>query len=203
MPTNPSKAPLAEDRAAGDTALLVLDMFSAWDFPDAKALARGAIAIAPRIAALQRRCACAGVPVVFVNDNQGRWRSDSAALLKHCALASNTGAQVAAVLSPCEQDYIVLKPKHSAFFATPLDLLLRHLRVQRVVLTGVAADQCIFLTAVEARMQDYDVTVPADCVAAQTASRVRTALAQLLKAHRIHSGRSRTLRLRRRSPAPS
>ena len=68
-------------------------MFSTWDFPDADALAPGAIAIAPRIAALQRRCARAGVPVVFVNDNQGRWRSDSSALLRRCAEGSDTGAR--------------------------------------------------------------------------------------------------------------
>jgi len=197
MPSDPSRAPLAEDRAAGASALLVLDMFSTWDFPDAEARAPGAVAIAPRIAALQRRCARAGVPVVFVNDNQGRWRSDSAALLLRSAEGSTTGGQIAAVLTPGEQDYIVLKAKHSAFFATPLELLLRHLRVRHVILTGVAADQCIFLTAVEARMQDYAVAVPADCVAAQTSARARAALAQLKTAHRIGTGVSSGLRLPR------
>jgi len=195
MPSDPSKAPLAEDRAAGSTALLVVDMFSTWDFPGADALAPGAIAIAPRIAALQRRCARAGVPVVFVNDNQGRWRSDSSALLRRCAEGSDTGARIAAALAPTDDDYIVLKPKHSAFFATPLDLLLRHLRARRIVLTGVATDQCIFLTAVEARMQDYAVAVPEDCVAAQTMARGRAALGQLKTAHRIAIGAAKTLRL--------
>jgi len=135
------------------------------------------------------------VPIVFVNDNQGRWRSDSSALLRQCAESSITGARIAAALAPANDDYIVLKPKHSAFFATPLDLLLRHLRVSRILLTGVATDQCIFLTAVEARMQDYAVAVPEDCVAAQTAARGSAALRQLKAAHRIATGAARTLRL--------
>jgi len=85
-----------------------------------------------------------------------------ALVLRRCAEGSGTGARIAAALAPADDDYIVLEPKHSAFFATPLDLLLRHLRVRRVVITGVATDQCIFLTAVEARMQDYAVAVPED-----------------------------------------
>ena len=90
-----------------------------------------------------------------------------ALVLRRCAEGSGTGARIAAALAPADDDYIVLEPKHSAFFATPLDLLLRHLRVRRIVIAGVATDQCIFLTAVEARMQDYAVAVPEDCVAAQ------------------------------------
>ena len=75
MPVKPDRAPLAERAAAGGLALLVVDMVSNWDFPDAEAIARAARAIAPRIGALKARCTRAGVPVVFVNDNRGRWRS--------------------------------------------------------------------------------------------------------------------------------
>lgn len=68
---------------------------------------------------------------------------------------------------PEPEDYFVLKPKHSSFFSTTLETLLQHLGVERLILTGMAADACILITAAEAHMRDYDLWVPADCVAAQ------------------------------------
>jgi len=195
MPVAPERTPLAGRRAARATALVVIDMFSAWDFPDADALGRAAIRAAGCIAALKRRCDGAGVPTVFVNDNRGRWRSDAPGIVAESAVASRTGAAIAERLRPGEQDYFVLKPKHSAFFATPLDLLLRHLRVRRLIVSGVAADQCVLLAAIEARMQDYDVVVPADCVGAQTAARHASALRHLESAHKVRVAASRGLRL--------
>jgi len=195
MPVAPERTPLAEQPAARRTALVVIDMFSAWDFADAEALGRAAIRAAGSIAALKRRCDTAGVPTVFVNDNRGRWRSDAPGIVAESALASPIGAAIAERLLPGEQDYFVLKPKHSAFFATPLDLLLRHLRVRRLVVSGVAGDQCVLLTAIEARMQDYDVVVPADCVGAQTAARNASALRHLESAHKVRVAASRGLRL--------
>jgi len=195
MPVAPERTPLAGRRAARATALVVIDMFSAWDFPDADALGRAAIRAAGCIAALKRRCDGAGVPTVFVNDNRGRWRSDAPGIVAESAVASRTGAAIAERLRPGEQDYFVLKPKHSAFFATPLDLLLRHLRVRRLIVSGVAADQCVLLAAIEARMQDYDVVVPTDCVGAQTAARNASALRHLESAHKVRVAASRGLRL--------
>ena len=198
MPVAPERTPLAEQPAAGGTALLVVDMFSTWDFDDAGKLVRAALAIAPRIAGLRRRCDGARVPTVFINDNQGRWRSDAAAIVSRSADATPEGAAIAAQIAPGEHDYFVLKPKHSAFFATPLDLLLRHLRVRRVLVTGVAGDQCVLLTAIEARMQDYDVVVPADCVGSQTARRNAAALAYMRTAHKVATPQSRGVRVARR-----
>ena len=161
MPVAPQRTPLAEQPAAADTALLVIDMFSDWNFADADALAPAAVRVAQRIARLKRRCDKAGVPTVFVNDNHGPWRSDAPAIIARSATATPSArAAIAACLAPGDADYFVLKPKHSAFFATPLDLLLRHLRVRRLLVCGVAGDQCVLLTAIEARTQDYEVAVP-------------------------------------------
>ncbi|MGH8797830.1 MAG: cysteine hydrolase family protein [Caldimonas sp.] len=170
---------MADAPAAGATALLVVDLISTWDFEDAEALVRGAVAIAARIGALKRRCRAAGVPAIYVNDNHGRWRSDFRRLVELSESSSPTGARIAQHLRPEDCDYSVLKPKHSAFFATPLDLLLRHLRATKLLVTGISADQCILLTASEARMHDYEVVVPRDCTATQTAARKARALAQL------------------------
>lgn len=195
MPVKPDRAPLADRAAPGAMALLVVDMVSSWDFEDAEPLARAALAIAPRIGVLKRRCLRAGVPVVFVNDNRGRWRSEFRDLVRASIVESEIGAAIAEQLQPGDDDYSVLKPKQSAFYATPLDLLLRHLRVQRLVVTGVASDQCIVVTAAEGRMRDYDVVVPRDCVGAPSAARNAAALRQLAESHRIATPLSSRLRL--------
>ena len=170
-------------------------MIGAWDFVDAERLAPGAVAIAPHVAALKRRCARAGVPAIYVNDNRDRWRSEFRELATLAAHASDAGAAIARSLAPGADDYAVLKPKHSAFFATPLDLLLRHLRVTRLLLTGVATDLCILMSAAEARMRDYEAIVPRDCVAALSAARNRHALHMLEEAHQVKTTPSTRIRL--------
>ena len=82
MPVKPERAPLADREAKAGMALLVVDMISTWDFADADKLAPAAITISRRIGALKRRCARAGVPVIYVNDNRDRWRSEFRALCK-------------------------------------------------------------------------------------------------------------------------
>jgi nicotinamidase-related amidase len=200
MPVKPDHAPLADESARGGMALLVVDMISTWDFPNGDKLARAAAAIAPRIGRLKDRCQGAGVPTIFVNDNRGRWRSEFRELVRIAARDSEPGAAIVERLAPSEDDYSVLKPKHSAFYATPLDLLLRHLRVKTLLVTGVASDQCIVMTAAEARMRDYEVIVPGDCVAAQSAARNAHALGHLREAHGIDTAPSARVRLPQATP---
>ena len=176
MPESVERTPLAEDRAAGAMALVVIDMLSSWDFDDAEPLLAAAVPIAPRIAALRERCRQCEVPVIYANDNRGRWRSDFRDVVERAIEAGGEGGRIAEQLKPGADDYFVLKPKHSGFHATPLDLLLRHLKVRTVVLTGVSSDQCVLYTAADARMHDYRVIVPCDAVATQTAQRNERAL---------------------------
>ena len=201
-------AALAPDTAAAKTVLLVIDMISCWDFPDAEKLLPGAVAVAPRIEALKVRCRKSGIPVIYANDARGRWRSDFPSLVELAVGCGGPGASIARQLMPEPDDYFVLKPKHSAFYATPLDLLLRHLGVRRLIVTGVAGDQCIAMSAAEARMRDYEVLVPGDCIGAQTAARNAGALRHLEQAHGIDTSPSPGIRLparpaRRVSPRAS
>ena len=193
MPVKPDRAPLADRPAHDGTALLVIDMISTW--AGAEKIVRGAVAIAPRIGALKQRCVRAGVPVIYVNDNRGRWRSEFRELVGVSIAESETGAAIAEHLKPEDGDYSVLKPKHSAFYATPLDLLLRHLRVTRLLVSGVASEQCIVISAAEAKMRDYDVVVPSDCIADQTAARTARALRHLREALGIETTPSPRVRL--------
>ena len=156
---------------SGATALVIIDMLSDWAFPDAEKLVGGAVAIAPRIAALKRRCRAGGMPVIYANDNHGRWRSDLRQVLDAARRNGGDGGRIAGLLAPDAEDYVVLKPRHSIFHATPLELLLRHLKVRTLWLTGVSSDQCVLYSAADAKMNDHVPVVPRDCVATQTEAR--------------------------------
>jgi nicotinamidase-related amidase len=194
MPSRPSGV-LAAENAAGHTALLIIDMINCWDFPDADKLLPRAAAIAPRIAALKARCRKAGVPVIYANDNRGRWRSDFRSLVELSLGQGGAGAAITSALQPHADDYFVLKPKQSAFFGTPLELLLQHLKARRLLLTGVASDQCVLATAMEALMRDLEVVVPRDCVASQSAARNDTVLRQLEKFQKLPTTAASRIRL--------
>jgi len=192
-----SPSSLAEHRANGGFAMLVIDMITCWDFPDADKLLPRAARIAPAIAALKARCRRAGVPVIYANDNRGQWRSDFRQVVSESMSRGGEGARITAQLEPDEDDYFVLKPKHSAFFGTPLDLLLQHLDADRLILTGVSSDQCVVNTAIDARMRDYEVMVPADCVASQTLARNNGALVHFGEVLGVPTTPSTRLRLPR------
>jgi len=144
-------------------ALLVIDMINAFDFEGAEAMRPRALAAARAIAGLKARARHAGVPTVYVNDNFGRWRSDFHQILEHCL--RSPGREVSEMLRPEDDDYFVLKPKHSGFQFTTLDVLLEHLGAETLILTGVAANFCVLFTAHDAYMRDYRLVVPRDCVA--------------------------------------
>jgi nicotinamidase-related amidase len=175
--------------------MLIIDMISRWDFVDGDRLLPMAAAIAPRIAKLKVRARHAGVPVIYANDNAGRWRSDFRSLIAESLSASDRGKAITELLMPDTQDYFVLKPKQSAFFGTPLELLLQHLGAERLILTGVASDQCVLVTASEAVMRDLSVVVPKDCVASQTKERNNLVLKQLEDFHKVPTSSSTALRL--------
>jgi len=177
---------------------LILDLISEWRFPDADKLLPRALATAPRVASLIARCRRAGVPIIYGNDNYGRWRSDLRQVVRSSLAGGGDGARITTMIGPRDDDYFVLKPKHSAFFGTPLDLLLQHLSVRRLLLAGVASDQCVMATAMDARMRDYEVVVVGDCVASQTVARNRRALEHFQIALAIHTTRASGIRLPRR-----
>ncbi|CAN7362420.1 isochorismatase family cysteine hydrolase [Variovorax paradoxus] len=195
-PRSHSQPPaLAPAPAAGHTALLIIDMISCWDFPDAEKLLPGAHSIAGHIAALKARCTRAGVPAIYVNDNRGRWRSDFPKLVELSLASGGAGAEITSTLLPEETDYFVLKPKQSAFFATPLELLLAYLKATRLIVTGVASDQCIWATVADAGMRDLEAVVPRDCVASQTSARNERFLRQAQEALRVSTTPGARIRL--------
>jgi len=162
-------------------ALLLIDVINDMEFEGAEALVEQAVPMAHRIAELKRRAKQAGIPAIYVNDNFGRWKSDFRRVVEHCLEDGVRGEEVARILQPDDDDYFVLKPKHSAFYATTLDTLLTYLGAHTVILTGVAGNICILFSANDAYMRDFNVFVPADCVASNTADENQHALEQMRK----------------------
>lgn len=166
-------------RRSGRSALLIIDMINTFEYPGGQALARHARAAARHARELRDACATAGMPVIYCNDNFGQWRSDFRAVYERCARPGARGADIAALLQPRPHDHFVLKPRHSAFYATPLDLLLEWLRVRRLIIAGIAGDGCVLTTADDAHMREYEVAVARDATASQRPASNRRALAHL------------------------
>lgn len=160
-------------------ALLLIDVINDLDFEGSEPLVRQAPALAERIAALTRRARAARIPVVYINDNFGRWQSDFRRLIDHCLNDGVPGEVLARTLLPKDEDYFVLKPKHSAFFATTLDTLLAYLGAKTLIMTGIAGNICILFSANDAYMRDYHLVVPSDCVISNTAEENGYALQQI------------------------
>jgi nicotinamidase-related amidase len=156
-------------------ALLLIDVMNDFDFPEADQLLKHTRPIAENILRLRRRAQKAGVPVIYVNDNFGRWKSDFRRTIEHCT-RHGRGRDVVELLRPEESDYFVLKPKHSGFFSTTLDTLLRYLETQTLILTGIAGNFCVLFTANDAYMRDFNLFVPRDCTVSNTKKENESAL---------------------------
>jgi len=148
-------------------ALLLIDVINDLEFESGEELLRHALPMSENLARLKRRAKEAGVPVIYVNDNFGKWQSDFTKILQHCLEDDVRGRPVVEALRPDEDDYFVLKPKHSGFFSTTLDILLDYLGARTLVLTGLTGDICVLFTAHDAYMRDFNLVVPSDCIASQ------------------------------------
>jgi len=169
----------APDKA--DVALLLIDVINDLEFPEGEQLLPHAMEMAKRIATLKERAKRANVPVVYVNDNFGIWKSDFNKVVEHCLEDDVRGKPLAQLLPPDEDDYFVLKPKHSGFFSTTLDILLDYLQVKTLILTGLAGNICVLFTANDAYMRDFYLYVPRDCCVSNSAEENEHALDQMEK----------------------
>jgi nicotinamidase-related amidase len=186
----------APDRA--ETVLLLIDVINDLEFDGGEKLLTQALPRAVSLAALKRSAKAAGVPAIYVNDNFGRWRSDFTKLVRHCLEEDVRGRPVVAHLIPEQDDYFVLKPKHSAFFQTNLESLLGYLEASTLVLTGMAADICILFSANDAYMRDFKIVIPSDCVASEEANANQQALMLMQRVLKANTSPSSELEFRDR-----
>ena len=177
------------------TALLLVDTINPFDFEGGRAFARRGLRTARAIAKLRDRASSRGVPVIYVNDNLGKWRSDIHALVELCSRPRMPGARIVELLKPRRSDFVILKTTLSGFYQTPLEAMLRLGGVRTVIITGFAADNCVLFTTADAYMREYKVVVPRDCIGAETAEALNRALKSMTKLFFAKTGRSETLRL--------
>jgi len=160
-------------------ALLLIDVINDFDCPESEPIGRFVVHMAEKIAALKKRAKAAKVPCIYVNDNFGRWRSDLHQLVEYCRREKARCREVMELLAPDHDDYFVLKPMLSGFYATVLEPLLHQLEVKTLILTGVCANVCVFFTAADAYMRGFKLWVPSDCVAAASGTDSGHALDQM------------------------
>jgi nicotinamidase-related amidase len=165
--------------SAKGSALLLIDVVNDLKFAGSRALIEEAEPMAGRLSAFKRRAVRAGVPVIYVNDNFGQWRSDFRRTVAHCTARSSPGRVVSMRLRPTARDYFVLKPKHSGFYDTTLDTLLENLQISRVIVTGIAGNICVLFTANDAYMRGLRIFAPADCIVSNTPEDNAHALRQI------------------------
>jgi nicotinamidase-related amidase len=171
-------------------ALLLIDWINDLEFDGGDKLFPQALTAARAAAALRKRAKQAGVPVIYCNDNFGKWRSDFRTLLRHVLEDRVRGEPIGELLKPDDDDYFVLKPKHSGFHSTSLDVLLDHLGATTLILSGIAGNFCVLFTAHDAYMRDFRLVVPRDCSASEEEADNRHALEHMAKTCKADTGLS-------------
>lgn len=160
---------------AGTTALLIIDMVNPLDFDGGESLRKHASRAALCLAGLKQALRRQGIITIYANDNFTDWEHDFRELVKRCREQEASASLIMPIL-PEEGDLFVLKPMHSGFFHSPLQILLEQRGIDHVILAGVAGDGCVLATALDAHMRKLRVTVARDAVASITAERNDAAL---------------------------
>jgi nicotinamidase-related amidase len=155
--------------------LVVIDVINDFQHEDGERLLASFNDRLPAMTEAIARARTDGVPVIYVNDERGRWDSDAPALIR-AALEGKHSAEIVKSLAPRAGDHVLLKHRYSAFDHTPLELLLDQLHVDRLVLIGAATEGCIVQTAIDARERDLKTTIIADACATTNAELESVAL---------------------------
>jgi nicotinamidase-related amidase len=141
------------------------------------------------------------VPVIFINDNFGKWNRDFGGFVDAIRQGSEEGRTITDIIAPVGDDYFILKPQRSAFYATPLDVLLESMEAERLVITGITTDICVLFTAHDAHMRGFEVIVPRDCVAAVESSFHNQALKFMERVAEAKIVNAAELKFTKKSPA--
>ena len=185
---------MARKKIEGQTALLLLDVITDFDFEDGDRLLRNTLPMARRLGRLKSRAKTAGVPVVYVNDNFGKWQEDFKTMSEHFIRPDAKGHRVVQLLQPEQDDYYVLKPHRSAFYSTTLELLLRELDAKTLIVTGVTTDICVLFTANDAYMRGFELVIPRDCVAAVKPEHTKEAMGFIKRVLKADTRKSTEIR---------
>jgi nicotinamidase-related amidase len=145
------------------SALVVVDMLNRYEHDDAGPLRESVRAVIEPMARLIAQAKEEGTCVVYVNDNHGDWVAGREALAEW-ALDGADPSLVAPIV-PDDDMPLLVKARHSIFYATQLEYMLRERDVDHIILVGQVTEQCILYSALDAYIRHFRVTVPRDAVA--------------------------------------
>jgi nicotinamidase-related amidase len=174
---------LSSKKDKAETALILIDVINDLDFEGNDDLLRRVPDLTDSLVRLKAAAVEKHLPIIYVNDNFHKWRSNFEDTLKHCLETDVPGREMVRRLIPAPDDYFVLKPMHSGFYCTPLEILLSELEVKTLILAGVAGNICVLFTANDAYMRGYELIVPIECIASNTVKDNEFALEQMKKLH--------------------
>ena len=166
-----------KSRKNAKQALAIIDFVTDFDFDDGELLFKHALPAAKKLSALKERAKKSKAPIIYINDNYGKWQTDFEHQAKDIEEKSAMGRKIIELLRPEKDDYYVLKPQRSGFYETPLAVLLETLGISKLVISGLTTDICVLFTAHDAYMRGFQISVASDCCAAVKPAHHRTALA--------------------------
>lgn len=144
-------------------ALLIIDMINDFNFKNGDMLLEHTRTILEPILELKKSMKEKKYPIIYINDHYNLWQADYDKIINFCKNDKN--ADLIERIKPEQDEFFLIKPKHSAFYGTALNTLLHQLNVQHLVLTGIAGNICVLFTANDAYMREYQLWVPEDCIA--------------------------------------
>ncbi|MED4073636.1 isochorismatase family cysteine hydrolase [Priestia endophytica] len=144
-------------------ALIIIDMINDFQFELGQELAQQTQKIVPYITMLKEICYKKGIPVIYINDHYNLWQANLDVILKNCQ--NKRSSQILQKIKPKEDDFFLIKPKHSIFYGTALNVLLEELSVESLILTGIAGNICVLFSANDAYMRKYPLFIPSNCIA--------------------------------------
>jgi nicotinamidase-related amidase len=146
-----------------NSALIIIDIINSFEFGSGEILAEKTLSIIHTLRKLKDAFKQEHLPIIYVNDHYYLWQANLDKLIEHCQNSLNE--IILQQLKPDEDDYFLIKPKHSAFYGTGLTILLQQLQVKTLFLTGIAGNICVLFTANDAYMREYNLYIPKDCIA--------------------------------------
>ncbi|GGD01652.1 putative isochorismatase family protein YaaI [Thalassobacillus devorans] len=147
------------------TALLIIDVINKMDFDGGEDLLENGLEMMDNLHTFKQEAKAKNIPVIYVNDNFGLWQDNAEEIVEECR--KGIGRPIVEKMRPANDDFFVIKPKHSGFYGTQLDILLTQMGVDRLILTGLTGDMCVLFTANGAYMREYDLYIPEDLVASE------------------------------------
>jgi nicotinamidase-related amidase len=156
------------------TAVIIADMLNSYDHEDAEPLVESVREQLPGIVDLRDRAQASDALLVFVNDNHNAWDAGREELIEQALAGEHP--ELVEPIAPRDPMPFIAKGRHSAFYQTALEHLLRSEDVQQVVLAGQVTEQCVLYTALDAYLRGFDMAVPPDAVAHIDAELAQAAL---------------------------